>query len=152
MPDDGDTVGQGLRFGQVMRRNQEGAFTVLEFDDGIADLFGALRVHRRGRLVQQQHRRIMQHGAHQGQLLLHAFGVLAQALVERVFQAKALHQAQRPRYALLRAEVIDAPEEVEIFQRLHALVEAVLLGQDADMRPHLLRLFDHIITGNRRPA
>jgi len=135
-----------------VRGDDEGVGIAPQFQDGVAHQLGALGVHGAGRLVQQQDGRIVQHGPYQGQLLLHALGELAQTAIEGVPQPEALHQQPGPLAAGAIVEMIQAGEEIEVFEGLHALVEAVLFGQHAHPEAHLLRLGDGIVTGNPGPA
>jgi hypothetical protein len=96
----------------------------LQIADGVPDQLGALWVHSRGGLVQQQHGRVVQHGPHQRQFLLHPFRIFAQPLVERIAQPEMLHQLAWAALAFVGRQVVDTGEKVEVFDAPHPFVES----------------------------
>ncbi len=72
--DDGYAVGQPLGLGQVVRGDDHGVASPLALQDVLLDGARRERVERRGRLVEQQHGRLVQQGARERDLLTHALG------------------------------------------------------------------------------
>ena len=66
--------------------------------------------------------------------------VFTEPLVECVFKPETLHQAEGAALNLRGGQMIDLAKKRQIFFGLHALVESMLLRQNADMRPNLSRL------------
>src|SRR5207247_70513 len=69
---DDDAVGDTLRFVEVVRRQEDRAMARAERDDEATERLRHLRIERRARLVQEQHRRIVHERTRDGDLLQHA--------------------------------------------------------------------------------
>ena len=150
--DDGDAVGQHLRFGQVVGAEEDGAPVAAHIQDGVADLLGALGVHGRRRLVQQQEGRVVEHGPDEGQFLAHPFGVFGQPLAGGLGQPKAGQQFIGTAADLRLRKALEPTEKGQIFVAAHPQVKAGEFGEQADGVAHLAGLAHRIETGHPRPA
>ena len=101
--------------------------------DRLADDERGLGVERRGRLVEEHHRRVVQQRPGDGELLLHA-------LAERAGRRRragptgrrAAGSARSARRATAASQAVQPAEEVEVGGRRQLVVQPGRLGQDAD--------------------
>ena len=82
----------------------------------------------------------MQRGSHQGHLLAHALAVAAQPDFVPALQAKPLEHLGDALAAERFGHPLDAPEEVKVVWRGHAIVEARHLRQEAHLGPYRVRV------------
>ncbi len=90
MADDGDAICQPFSFCQVMCAQQNRTCILAQLFNRVADELGAVGIHRRRGLVQQQHVRVVEHGANDAYLLPHPLRILAQALPLSASHGEAL--------------------------------------------------------------
>src|SRR5439155_14795558 len=83
---DRDSVTKALRFLHVVRRVENGTALGGELFDVLEEVVARLRIDARGRLVEEQHRRIVDQGTGQVEATLHPAGVGAGAVVPALRQ------------------------------------------------------------------
>ena len=102
--------------------------------DRLADDERRLRVERRGRLVEEDDRRLVEQRAGDRELLLHALAERAGRVVAPLPEREQPQVALDPLGPRRRVQAVQPAEEVEVGRRRQLLVEARRLGQDADPR------------------
>ena len=71
---------------------------------------------------------------------MHASGVRAHVAVAGVGQVEDFEQRTRPVGGALPAEVVEAPDELEVLEARQVLVHRRVLAGEADALAHLARL------------
>ena len=149
---DGDHVGKHLGLGQVMRADNDRPLGGFQAGDLVADEARGFGIHGGGRLVEQEHGRIVDQGARQRQFLLHAFGVFANAAMGGLGQAEIFEQAVCSPHGGLKRSTHIVRQKIQIFDGAHAHVESVLFGENANRSADLRALGGDIVSVDTRPA
>ena len=139
-PDERDAVAQPVGLVEIVRGEDDGAARRAQLLDRLADDEHGLRVERRGGFVEEHDGRIVEQGARDRELLLHALAERAGHLVPPI------PQAEEPEIALdalgpdRGVQAVEPPEEIEVGDGRQLVVQARRLGQDADPRPDRIGL------------
>src|SRR5205823_7208582 len=123
MPEERDAIAEPIGLVEVVRAEEDRPSLAAERDDELADRLRRVGVEARGRLVEEEHARLVQRGASDRHLLLHAprkgrHGL--QAAVPEVHQAQVA-LGLRPRGGA--GEAVERREEDEVLPGRLALVE-----------------------------
>ena len=130
--------------------DNDGDALLLQAAKHVPQLPARHRVHARGGFVQKQHLGLVDEGAAQGQLLLHAAREgTGTACAERFYLAvDVAHQV----VVLADGGAEDSGEELEIFLHRQILVEREASGHIAHTATYLLVLPLHVETGHHGPS
>ena len=134
--DDADRVAEALGVFHQVRAEDDRAPLAPEVDDRVLERLGVHRVEAAERLVEDDEIGLVEEGADELNLLLHAARELLDARVAPVLVAAGEREAGEPLVdALLgvaRAHAFELGEEFQHASHLHLLVESALLGEIAD--------------------
>ena len=100
--------------------------------DQVADLDNLLGVETDGRLVEEQHARMMNECPHDEQAALHAAREAAHAVVFHIFELDIVQQLMDARFALAASHVVQTRVELHVLPDREVLVEIDMLRHDAD--------------------
>ena len=111
--------------------------------DRLPQLAGADRVEADRRLVEEEHRRVVQEAAGDVQPLLHPARVALDALPSRPISPTSSSSSSIRGALLARRHAVDVREVAEVVERGEPVVEAAVAAEDvADALPHLLASAD----------
>ena len=145
-----DSIAEQLRLRQVVGREDDRlAAIALGAHEGAQEARGQ-NVEAGGRFVEDHHRRIVQHGARDGEpLALAGRERLAPASEER-FEIERPRQRRDARVGLPSGHAVQAREVVEQLAPGQPRVEPGRVGQEAEAAAHLQRIDGHVDPGDQR--
>src|SRR3712207_4998543 len=133
-------LAQRLRLLQVMRREQDGEPAVVELPDVAPQLVAQLHVHPGGRLVQEEHLRVVHERAGKEHAPLHPAGERVDPLLALLREGEALEQLPGPLSRLVLRDAVVAGVEEQRLLDGQELVQVYLLRGDPDHSPRLPEL------------
>ena len=101
-----------------------------------------------GRLVEEQHRRAGDECAGEVEPATHATRVRLRRAVAGVGEVELLEQLACPDPGVAGAEVVQAPDHVEVLETGEVLVDGGVLAGDADLATGFGRIGEHVDTGD----
>ena len=129
-----------------MRRQQHGLAGVPQAGDHRAELSGPDRVDADRRLVEEDHRRVVEDAARDVESLPHPAGVPLDALLLAAVEPDELEQLVDPRALHLGVDAVELGEVAQVVERGEPLVEPAVAAEDvADALPDPLRVLDDIV-------
>jgi hypothetical protein len=149
MVDDHDVIGQAVGLLEVLRRHEQRRPAAGQLGDEIPHRQPALRIQARGRLVEEDDRRLHHERGAEVQAATHAARVGSQRSVGRIGQLEALENVAG---ALLRdagAEPIQASDHVEVLAAGEQLVERRVLAGHAHLLAHRVGMAQDVDAGHR---
>src|SRR5688500_18560946 len=148
--DDADAVAELLGLLEIMGGEDDGDALGVEAADIVPELLAQLDVDARGRLVEDQDRRRMDHRLGDQQPALHAARQSARIRVGLVLEPHRAQQLKRAPVGLGNA--VEAGLDLERLARREEGVEQDLLGHDADRTLGVARMLIDVETPDRRRA
>src|SRR6185503_14832877 len=143
--DDGDAVAERVRLEHVVRRQEHGLARLLQAKDRLPELTRADGVDADRRLVEEDHRRVVQEPAGDVQPLAHAARVALDPLLLAALEPDELEQLLDPRPLAARLDAVELREVAQVVERREALVEAAVAAEHvADALPHPARVLDDV--------
>ena len=136
--DDRDAGAQLLELGQDVAADDDGLAHRAQLAEQLAQLDPGARVEARGRLVEQQHLRIVDQRVGQAQPLLHPAREGLDVRVALVAEVDQLEQVGDHPAPAGRRQPVAAGEEVEVLPDLHVVVDAEGVGHEAEDAPDLV--------------
>jgi hypothetical protein len=106
----------------------------------------------RGRLVEEEDARVVQHRPDERGFLPHPLRELAEATIARVPQPKMFHQLFRARAGFDARQALQFAKEIEILKRAHPQIQAGEFRQVTDDVTHRDRVLHNIIARDVRCA
>ena len=120
--------------------------------DQMADFDDLLGVEAHGRLIEDDHVGIVDQGLRQADALLIAAGEPLDQFVLLVHDV-GLFQGVRDAFrALIRRNILDARDEIEIGPDGHIRIHGRIFGEVADVTPHFHGIVEHVEAGDARGA
>ena len=89
-----------------------------------------MRVEAGDRLVEDQHRRVVQQGAREAELLLQALGQVDRAVAAAIAEPDQIEHRRHARAGIV--DTVERREEAQILRTAHVAVEVLHLGHGAD--------------------
>src|SRR6185503_16861648 len=149
--DDGDAVAERVRLEHVVRRQEHGLARLLQAEDRLPELTRADGVDADRRLVEEDHRRVVQEPAGDVQPLAHAARVALDPLLLAALEPDELEQLLDPRPLAARLDAVELREVAQVVERREALVEAPVAAEHvADALPHPARVLDDVASEHPR--
>ena len=134
-----------------MRRQQHRLAGRLEVADRGAELAGADRVDPDRRLVEEEHRGVVEQAAGDVEALPHAAGVPLDALFLTALQPDHLEQLVDPRPLALRVDAVELGEVAQVVERREPLVQPAVAAEDVpDPLAHPVRVVDDVASEDER--
>ena len=134
---DADPVADPLGLGQLVGVEQDRPLLLLQLEEEVADGLGALRVKVRRGLVEEEHRRVVDQRAGDGQPLLHPLGERPHPVVPAVPQVEHGEQPLRAHGARAGGDLVEPAVEVQGPGGAQVRVEPGFLWHQADEAPEL---------------
>src|SRR4028118_1242778 len=138
-------LAQRLGFFQVVRGEQYGHPAAVELPNVAPQAVAQLDVHAGGRLVEEEHLRVVHEGAGEHHAPLHPAGECVRPLVPLLDEAEPLEQLRGLVFGLLLRDAVVAGVEDEDLLDGQELVEVYLLRRDAYHAPRLPELREGIL-------
>src|SRR6188472_1500737 len=132
MVDHGDTVGEPVRFVEILRGQQDRRAPLDESLDSVPEPDAAAQVEPRGRLVEEHDGRPSDQGAGEVDAAAHASGVRADETVAGVGEVEQCEQLARTRAGGLAAHVIEPADHLQVLETGEVLVDGGVLSGQAD--------------------
>ena len=132
MIDDGEALAECVGFFHVVRGKQNSFAALVVLANDFPEQQACLRIEAGAGLVQEEHLRIVHHGAGDGETLHHSAGKTADDLIGAVGELEALEKRFRALVALVRAETKIGAVKNENFASRQRKVEIGTLGYDAN--------------------
>ncbi len=143
--DHGDPVAEHIGFEHVMGGQQDGLTLGLQVADHLAELARADRIQPDGRLVEEQHRGVMQQGAGDMEALFHSARVAFDALAAAILQPDQLEQVGDALFGEVGVDMVEAGEVAQVVVTGKPPVQAALAAEDeADLPLNLAGSADDI--------
>ena len=149
---DRDARAQLLELGQDVARDEDRLAERAQLAQELAQLHPGPRVEAGGRLVEEQHRRVVDEGVGQAQPLLHAARQALDVRVALLAQVDELEEVADHPPAARGRQAVAAGEEVEVLPDLHVVVHAEDVGHEPDDPADRGRIVAHRGTGDLRVA
>ena len=144
MVDDRDAVAQALRFFHVVRRQEHRDAPRVHAFDRLPQREAALRVEARGRLVEEEHRRVVRDRARNLNALRHAARELVRESAGALAQPEIGEQLVGAHPRVLRMEAEVHPMHREVLADGERAIERAELRHDADRALHRRRVGAHV--------
>ena len=129
--DDQNAPAGHLHFREVVGGENDGALTT-NLPNELTDLGGLVRVEAAHRLVEDQHRRLVNQCLRKAHALTKALRKLANALADDVAEAGFLDHPAEPRVETCTAKPAHLADELQVLEHQHLGVERGGLGQITD--------------------
>ena len=143
-----DVVGEPFGLLEVLGRQQQRGTTVDQLADHGPQVAAAARVESCRRLVEEQHRRAGDECTGEVEPATHATRVRLRRPVAGVGEVELLEQLACPDPESAGAEVVQAPDHVEVLEPGEVLVDGGVLAGDADLATGFGRIGEHVDTGD----
>ena len=151
--DDRQAVAELLRLAHDVRGEEDALAVIAQLGHRLQQRPRDQHVQPRGGLVEDQHRRVVDDGPGDGDLLLHAGGHLRPQQVADVVHLQPLEERFHPHRQLVRRGCRSSrPKYSTISQAGHAVVDGRVGRHEADLAAHQGRLGDHVAAVDRRRA
>ena len=137
MAEERDAIAQAIGLVEVVRAEEDGASLAAKRDDELAHRLRGVGIEAGRRLVEEQDARLVQRRPRNGHLLLHAARERRHRLEAALPQSHHAQETLRLRTRGRAAQAVERRVEDEVLPCRLALVEAGLLGEDADLRADL---------------
>ena len=148
--DDADHVAEFLHFAHDVGGIDHGLAARLAVTDEFHNRPRRHHIESKRRFVENHNGRIMNQRAGDRRFLLHAGGKLVAAPVEEFVHVELVRQPLRARAHFGRREIVERAEIRDHLPRRETAVKRGRGGEEADVRPYLLRCRRHIVPGDHR--
>ncbi len=151
--DDPDAIGQHVRLLEVLRGQEDrDAFFPGKASDLLPERGAALWVEARGRLVEEENRRIVDQRQREIEAALHAAGVRSDLAVGGVREPDAVEQRLLKAPASVTLDAVQRRLQPEVLAARQERVERRLLECRADRRANLRPVAHDVVAGHGRAA
>ena len=140
-----DDCGAVADFGQLgkdVRADEDGLSAVGQHAEQLAELDPGPRIQAGGRLVEDQHRRIVDDGPGQAHPLFHALGERSQEPIANAGEIGELLDGIDDRPPLGAPHIVGPGKKVEVFVHGHVAIGGQRIGHEAHKAAGLLRIVD----------
>ena len=134
--DDRDAIAEALRLLHVVGGVDDRPSQPLQRFDVVEDEISRLRVHADGRLVEEDHGRVVENAADEVETALHPAGVGRDAILPARGEPREFEGHLDPRLPDVGAQVVELSEELEVLLGGQVLIERDRLRRDADLGSH----------------
>ena len=149
---DRDPVAEPLGLAHDVRREDDALALVAQLGDRLQQRPGHEHVEAGGRFVEDQHRRIVDDGPGDRDLLLHAGRHLRAEHVANFVHLQPLEDRFHPLAEQLVGHAVEPAEVLDHFPGRHAVVDGGVGRDEADLVPHQRRLREHVEAVDGRRA
>ena len=141
-----------IGFFQVIGRHDDGDAVLTELPDVVPYLEPALDVQPQGRFIQKHDLGIGEQPAGNIQFAFHAPGIGLGHAVRVLFEIDELQQFVDPRVRFRPGEMVESPQQFEVFATGEKPVDGAFLRHVTDQAPDGIRLPDDVVAQHRRRA